>query len=73
MVKDWGGKRYNNLGITFLRNKFGRKYWRFHLMGDFSCPNRDRDSSAKVDVYSVVRGDQETLQGIGTFLLRSNL
>ena len=61
MVKDWGGKRYNNLNY-FLRNKFG----------DFLVLI-EMELLAKVDVYSVVKEDRETLQGIGTFLLRSNL
>ena len=55
MVKDWGGKRYNNLNY-FLRNKFGEKVFKISLDGGFSCPNRDGTISKGGCLFCSERG-----------------
>ena len=55
MVKDWGGKRYNNLNY-FLRNKFGEKIYKISLDGGFTCPNRDGKVSKGGCTFCSARG-----------------
>jgi radical SAM protein (TIGR01212 family) len=55
VVKDWGGKRYNNLNY-FLRNKFGEKVFKISLDGGFSCPNRDGTISKGGCLFCSERG-----------------